>query len=138
MLDWLSWDTNSVYTCNRIPTIKPKENYNAKKSLSKKNLKVSIFKKLAPPGDKTVPNIVKETNMLVNTLYTWKSKISKNNPTSNKKLSKWSSSDKFQAVLKTASLSEVEIAKYHRKKRSHIEALKSWIKQCQTTHANKL
>jgi len=61
----------------------------------------------------------------------------KNNPTSNKKSNKWSSSDKFQAVLETASLSELETAKYCREKGIHVEELKNWIKQCQNANEFK-
>jgi transposase-like protein len=103
-----------------------------------KELKESIFKRLAPPNAEKVPDIARETNIPTNTLYTWRSKVMKNNPTSNKKSSKWSSSDKFQAVLETASLSELETAKYCREKGIHVEKLKSWIKQCQNANKNKL
>jgi transposase-like protein len=102
-----------------------------------KELKESIFKRLAPPNAEKVPDIARETNIPVNTLYTWRSKIMKNNPTSNKKAKNWSSSDKFQAVLETASLSELETAKYCREKGIHVEELKSWIKQCQNANENK-
>jgi len=64
-----------------------------------KELKESIFKRLAPPNAEHVPDLAKETNIPTNTLYTWRAKVIKDNPTSNKKASKWSSSDKFQAVL---------------------------------------
>ena len=102
-----------------------------------KKLKESIFKRLAPPNAEKVPDIARETNIPKGTLYTWRSKIMKNNPTSNKKSNKWSSSDKFQAVLETASLSELETAKYCREKGIHVEELKSWIKQCQNANENK-
>jgi len=102
-----------------------------------KKLKESIFKRLTPPNAEKVPDIARETNIPVNTLYTWRSKVLKSNPTSNKKASKWSSSDKFQAVLETASLSELETAKYCREKGIHVEELNSWIKQCQNANENK-
>jgi len=102
-----------------------------------KKVKESIFKRLAPPNAEKVPDIARETNIPVNTLYTWRSKVLKSNPTSNKKASKWSYSDKFQAVLETASLSKLETAKYCREKGIHVEELKSWIKQCQNANENK-
>jgi transposase-like protein len=107
------------------------------KKVYTKKLKESIFKRLAPPNAEKVPDIARETNIPKGTLYTWRSKIMKNNPTSNKKSNKWSSSDKFQAVLETASLSELETAKYCREKGIHVEELKSWIKQCQNANENK-
>jgi transposase-like protein len=107
------------------------------KTVYSKELKESMFKRLAPPNAEKAPDIARETNIPVNTLYTWRAKVMKNNPTSNKKAKNWSSSDKFQAVLETASLSEVETAKYCREKGIHVEELKSWIKQCQNANENK-
>jgi len=107
------------------------------KKVYSKELKESIFKRLAPPDAAHIPDLSKETNIPTNTLYTWRSKIMKNNPTSNKKSSNWSSSDKFQAVLETASLSELETAKYCREKGIHVEELKNWIKQCQNANEFK-
>ncbi len=100
-------------------------------------MKESIFKRLAPPNAEKAPDIARETNIPVNTLYTWRSKVLKSNPTSNKKARKWTSNDKFQAVLETASLSELETAKYCREKGIHVEELNSWIKQCQNANENK-
>ena len=102
-----------------------------------KKLKESIFKRLTPPNAEKVPALAKETNIPKGTLYRWRTKVLENNPTSNKKSSKWSSSDKFQAVLETASLSELETAKYCREKGIHVEELKIWIKQCQNANEIK-
>ncbi|MFW5686791.1 MAG: transposase [Halanaerobium sp.] len=99
-----------------------------------KELKESMFKRLAPPNAEKVPALAKETGIPEGTLYTWRAKVINTNPTSNKKSSKWSSSDKFQAVLETARLSELETAKYCREKGIHVEELKSWIKQCQNAN----
>jgi transposase-like protein len=107
------------------------------KNVYPKKLKESIFKRLASPNAEKVSALAKETHIPKGTLYSWRTKVMKNNPTSNKKASKWSSSDKFQAVLETASLSELETAKYCREKGIHVEKLKSWIKQCQNANENK-
>jgi transposase-like protein len=53
-----------------------------------KELKESIFKRLAPPNAEHVPDLAKETNILEGTLYTWRVKVIKSDPTSNKKSSK--------------------------------------------------
>ena len=52
-----------------------------------KKLKESIFKRLAPPNAEKVPDIARETNIPKGTLYTWRAKVMKNNPTSNKTVS---------------------------------------------------
>jgi len=102
-----------------------------------KEFKESILKRLVPPNAEHIPTLSEETGIPVNTLYTWRTKLRKDNPTSNKSSSNWSSSDKFQAVLETASLSELKTAKYCREKGIHLEELKSWIKQCQDANNKK-
>ncbi len=86
------------------------------KKVYSKKLKESVFKRLAS-GEK-VSDLAKELNIPKNTLYTWRKKVLKGSSTTNKKASKWSSKDKFQAVLQTAGLSELETSKYCRKKES--------------------
>ncbi|MCK8818229.1 transposase [Natroniella sulfidigena] len=102
------------------------------KKVYSKKLKESVFKRLAN-GEK-VSDLAKELNIPKNTLYTWRKKVLKENSNDSKKASKWSSKDKFQAVLETASLSELETSKYCRKKGIHLEELNSWIKQCQNAN----
>ena len=58
----------------------------------------------------------------------------KGSSTLNKKAKKCSSKDKFQAVLETASLSELETSKYCREKGVHLQELKRWVKQCQNAN----
>ncbi|WP_051412056.1 transposase [Halonatronum saccharophilum] len=106
----------------------PKKNYS-------KKLKESVFKRLAN-GEK-VSDLAKELNISKNTLYTWRKKVLNKRLTTSKKSSKWSSKDKFQAVLETASLSELETSKYCREKGIHFEELKNWIKQCQGANNTK-
>ena len=102
------------------------------KKVYSKKLKESVFKRLAN-GEK-VSDLASELNIPKNTLYTWRKKVLKGSSTTNKKASKWSSKDKFQAVLQTAGLSELETSKYCRKKGIHLEELNSWIKQCQNAN----
>jgi len=104
------------------------------KKVYSKKLKESVFKRLAPPNAEKVSALAKELNIPKNTLYTWRNKVLKG---TNKKTSKWRSKDKFQAVLETASLSELETSKYCRKKGIHLEELNSWIKQCQNANNTK-
>lgn len=97
-------------------------------------LKESVFKRLAPPNAEKVSDLAKELNIPKNTLYTWRAKVLKESPSTSKKASKWTSKDKFQAVLETASLSELETSKYCREKGVHVEELKTWVKQCQNAN----
>lgn len=108
------------------------------KKVYSKKLKESVFKRLAPPNAEKVSDLAKELNIPKNTLYTWRAKVLKESSSTSKKSSKWTSKDKFQAVLETASLSELETSKYCREKGIHLEELKTWVKQCQNANKNKL
>jgi len=108
-----------------------------KKRTYSKKLKDSVFKRLTPPNAEKVPALAEELNIPRNTLYTWRSKALKNSSNTNKKASKWTSKDKFQAVLETASLSELETVKYCRKKGIYLEELNKWKKQCQNANNTK-
>jgi transposase-like protein len=99
-----------------------------------KKLKESVFIKLAN-GENA---LFKELNIPENTLYTWRTKALTGSSATIKKASKWSSKYKFQAILETASLSELETSKYCRKKGIHPRELNSWIKQCQNANNTKL
>jgi len=108
-----------------------------RKTYSKK-LKESVFKRLAPPNAEKVPALAKELNIPKTTLYTWRSKALKGSSNLSKQANKWNSKDKFQAVLETASLSELETSKYCREKGVHLQELKRWVKQCQNANNVKL
>ena len=109
-----------------------------KRTTYSKKLKESVFKRLAPPNAEKVPALAKELNIPKTTLYTWRTKILKGSSTLNKKAQKWSSKDKFQAILETATLSELETSKYCREKGVHLQELKRWVKQCQNANNVKL
>lgn len=53
----------------------------------------------------------------------------------NKPTNKWTSEDKFYAVMETATHTETELAEYCRKNGIYISELKEWITQC--INANK-
>lgn len=107
------------------------------KKVYSKKLKKSVFKRLTPPNAEKVSDLAKELNIPKNTLYTWRAKALKESSTTSKKASKWNSKDKFQSVLETASLSELETSKYCREKGIHLEELNRWIKQCQNANTTK-
>ena len=107
------------------------------KKVYSKKLKESVFKRLAPPNAEKVSALAEELDIPRNTLYTWRRKVLETSSATSKKSSNWSSEDKFQAVLETASLSEHETSKYCREKGIHLEELNSWIKQCQGANKTK-
>jgi len=93
-----------------------------------KELKDSVLKRLEPPTKDTVISLSDELDIPKNTIYQWIRNNKKSN--NNKPSSKWSSQDKFQAVLETSSLTELELAQYCRRKGIHVEEIKTWQKQC--------
>lgn len=74
-------------------------------------LKSSVIAKMLPPHNRSVPDLAKETNIPLNTLYTWRSKhvLGREPITTTAELNSPSSTEKFQAVLATATLSEIEV-----------------------------
>ncbi|SHD78020.1 hypothetical protein [Schnuerera ultunensis] len=71
------------------------------------------------------------------TIYQWIRKNNDNNKSlnNNKPAIKWASEDKFYAVLKTSTLTEVVLAEYCRKKVIYVDELKELKSQC--INANK-
>jgi transposase-like protein len=95
-------------------------------------LKNTIISKIIT-GKATPAQIAEETGISLTTLYKWKNRGEKIGVSSEKKESiadKWSSQDKFQIVIETATLNEVEIAEYCRKKGIYPEQIKNWKNTC--------
>jgi transposase-like protein len=56
-------------------------------------------------------------------------------PGNNKTSDQWSSADKFNAVMDTAPLSEVELSQYCRMKGIYPEQIQQWRQACQNANA---
>ena len=93
-----------------------------------KELKESVLKKLNQPTDDTVTSLSNELDIPKSTIYQWTRKDKKS--INNKATSKWSSQEKFQAVLEISSLTEIEVAQFCRRKGIHVEKIKTWEKRC--------
>ena len=102
-----------------------------------KEFKESVLKRLEPPTNDTITSLSNELEIPRTTIYQWKKKNNKKS-TSNKPSSKWSSQDKFQAVLETSSLTELELSQYCRRKGLHVEEIKTWQKQCLRANTSML
>ena len=57
-------------------------------------------------------------------------------PGDGKNAEQWSSANKFAVVLETASLNEVELAQYCRKKGLYTEQVATWKSACMDANAN--
>jgi transposase-like protein len=103
--------------------------------------KEAILNKLSQSG-LSVRKFAEQEGINLSTLYSWQKqfntsglKVSKVNSTD-----KWSSEEKFAAVLETSVLSEIELSEYCRVKGLYPEQIKAWKQACiagNTTKANK-
>jgi len=88
---------------------------------------------MVPPRNQSVASIAKETGLSEATLYKWQRQARERGlfiPGRKTNSEHWSTQDKFQIVLETATLSEVELAEYCRKKAIYVEQVKAWKNAC--------
>lgn len=92
--------------------------------------KSSVIAKLLPPHNVSVPDMVKETGISKDTLYAWKSKYrniqSEPGANRNQQAGSLSNGEKLAVVIETASLSEVELGEYCRRKGFYPEQIAGW------------
>ncbi len=95
--------------------------------------KMSIIAKMLPPNNVPVPQLVRETRIPKDTLYTWRSKHRKTlgdaavQPPATGELR---SEEKFAVVIESASLNEVELGEYCRRKGLYAQQISAWINSC--------
>lgn len=93
-------------------------------------LKESIIARLLPPRNESVPSISKESGIPVDTLYTWRIQYRNSQRAltteairSNRN---YESEEKLMAVIESASLSEIELGEYCRRKGFYPEQIAGW------------
>jgi len=102
--------------------------------------KQAVIKKMMPPCNTPISQLVEETGISDGTLYTWRKEARKRGvivPGDGKNPEKWSSADKFAVVLETASLNEAELGEYCRKKGLYPEQIEQWKKACINANASR-
>lgn len=100
-----------------------------------KELKKSITVRMLPPGNVSVSDLVEETGIPKDTLYSWRSKARKGKvPKQSTKHGQLNSEEKFNAVLETATLNEIELGKYCRNKGIFPLQINAWKKTCINAH----
>jgi len=100
--------------------------------------KASIIAKMLPPNNVGVPQLEKETGISRNTLYTWRIQHRKSQDAiqaSRPIPGELSSEEKFTAVIESASLNEVELSEYCRRKGLYPEQIQAWSKTCMQANA---
>ena len=103
-----------------------------------KEFKASIIAKMLPPNNASVPQLTQETGIPKDTLYTWRSKHRKSHgdiPAPMISSGKLSSEEKFAVVIESASLNEVELSEYCRRKGLYPEQIQAWRKSCLQANA---
>ena len=100
-----------------------------------KELKESIVARMLPPSNISVPELVRETGIPKDTLYTWRSQARKGCAPAQLNTSReLSSEEKFNIVLETASLNEVELGEYCRRKGLFPQMISAWQETCKQAH----
>ncbi len=101
-----------------------------------KELKNSITARMLPPNNISVPELVRETGIPKDTLYAWRTKARKESPPA---LSiaprELSGAEKFNIVLEAASLNEIELGAYCRRKGIFRHMLEAWRETCKQAHS---
>lgn len=95
----------------------------------------AVLRKLGPPNNRSVADVAAEEGISAPTIYGWRSQARKEGrlmPDQGSQGSDgWSSRDKFNAVLETATLSEEELARYCRRRGLYPEQIRQWRISCE-------
>lgn len=99
-------------------------------------LKASLIARMLPPNDVSVPELARETGIPKDTLYTWCRNARKGDaPAQEKPSDGLSSEEKFNVVLETVSLNEVELGEYCRRTGLFPRQISAWREICKQAHA---
>jgi transposase-like protein len=85
-----------------------------------------------------VPDLARETGIPKDTLYTWRAKHQQSNGgamTKQVSSNELKSTEKFSVVIETASLNEVELSEYCRRKGLYPEQISVWRDSCMQANA---
>jgi len=103
-----------------------------------KEFKSSIIAKMLPPNNVPVPDLARDTGIPKDTLYYWRNQQQETNgnPKTKGALSgALGSAEKFSIVMETASLNEVELSEYCRRKGLYPEQIRTWRDSCKQANA---
>ncbi|MCP5005070.1 MAG: transposase, partial [Planctomycetes bacterium] len=99
-------------------------------------LKASLIARMLPPNNVSVPELARETGIPKDTLYTWCRNARKGDaPAQEQPSDGLSSEEKFNVVLETVSLNEVELGEYCRRKGLFPHQISAWREICKQAHA---
>ena len=96
-----------------------------------------VVQQMMPPLNRSVAELAVALNVTPQSLRNWRQMARDKGlivPGNGKTCDQWSSSDKFNAVMETAPLSEVEISQYCRLKGIYPEQIQQWREACQNAN----
>lgn len=99
--------------------------------------KAAILKKLLPPLNMSVAELSRQENISNVTLYAWRKQLRERGhavPDNQSSPEQWSAEAKFAVVVETATLSEVELSEYCRKRGLFPDQVKAWKETCLDGH----
>jgi len=99
--------------------------------------KEAVLRKMMPPCNLTIKQLAEESSISEATLFNWRKQAREKGqlmPDANTGPQGWTARDKFAAVLEGASLNEIEIAEYCRKKGIYPEQLSQWRSACENAN----
>lgn len=95
--------------------------------------KAALLKKLLPPINLSVAELARQEGVSQQTLYNWRREIRAEGaavPGDKKVPDEWPAEAKFAVVVETATLSEIELAEYCRRKGLYPEQVAAWREAC--------
>lgn len=96
--------------------------------------KEAVLKKMLPPHNKTIKELAEEEGISDATLYNWRKAARAEGrlmPDGDSTPQGWVSSDKFAAVVETASMNETELSVYCRERGLYPEQITTWRNACE-------
>lgn len=102
-----------------------------------KEKKEALLRKLLDPAGTSVTELSIKEGIPETTLYTWRARAKRQGllvPSDSDEPKGWTSKDKLCAVIETASMTEIEIAEYCRKKGIYLQQLTRWKEACENAN----
>jgi transposase-like protein len=99
-----------------------------------KKRRESIMAKMSGPARKSIAEISREEGISSATLYAWRKAARSEGkllPDYDDAPEGWSAADKFNAVLETAALSEIQLSEYCRKQGLYATQITRWREACE-------
>lgn len=95
--------------------------------------KAALLKQLLPPINMSVAALARQEGISKTLLYHWRKQANLSGtpvPGANKLTDEWPAQARFAAVLETATLSELELGEYCRRKGLYPEQIQRWREAC--------